>query len=68
MSRFRPGKAYGHDIEWLGHGDYRISWVYDRYYEGSRLRQPTRIKRDTDEDGARRFAKKHGIEMPEPKS
>lgn len=46
-------------------GCYRLSWTIDRYYAGSRLRFPTTMRRDTDEKGARRFAKKWDIQFPE---
>ena len=66
MSRHRSSGAKGFRIQRIGHDHYRLSWVVDRYYEWSRLRHPTGYKRDTDEAGARRFAKKHGIEFKEP--
>lgn len=61
-----PRHSYGHAIRDLGGGCYRIHWTVDRKYEGSRLRFPTGYRRETDEDGARRFAKRHGIEFPAP--
>ena len=69
MGRYRPSSAYGFRIERLSYGDYRLHWPSDRYYERSRLRHPTGGTRDTDEAGALRFAKKHGVEMPaDPKT
>lgn len=65
MSRHRSSGSTGHSIENLHHpDDWRLSWVVDFYYPGTRLRFPRRFYRDTDEAGARRFAKKHGIVMP----
>ncbi|HEU01420.1 hypothetical protein LCGC14_0273230 [marine sediment metagenome] len=64
MSRHRPSGAYGHRLTRMGHDDYRMSWTVDRYYPDSRLRFPTRYTRDTDEKGARRFAKRHGCVFP----
>jgi len=65
MSRYSAQKSYDHDIRKMGDDWYRIGWCIDRYSAGSRLRTPTYFDRDTDESGARRFAKKHDIEMPE---
>lgn len=59
--------ATGHRIHRVGPDHYRLSWVIDRKYEGSRLRHPTTYRRDTDEAGAQRFAAKWGVAMPEPK-
>jgi len=64
MSRHRVQRSEQHHIERMGHDDYRISWVVDRYYAGSRLRFPTRYSRDTDAAGARRFARKWKINVP----
>ena len=64
MARHRPSGSYGHKIALMPWGDYRIMWTVDRYYEGSRLRFPRGCTRDTDEAGARRFAKRWGLEMP----
>lgn len=52
---------------------YRLYWtikqyrwvVVDRLGNESRLRYPREYHRDTDEAGARRFAKKWGVKMPE---
>lgn len=52
-----PGDSYNHRIEKLAFGGYRISWTVD--FHGGRLR----YTRDTDEDGAKRFAKKWGIDF-----
>jgi hypothetical protein len=68
VSRHRSSGAKGFAIKHLGGDDYRLSWVVDRYYPTSRLRHPRGCHRDTDEAGARRFAKKHGLEMPQVKA
>ncbi len=65
MGRYSPSTSYGHRIQHLGRDDYRISWTYDRYYHGSRLRFPQSRSRDTDHAGALRFAKKWDAQMPE---
>jgi hypothetical protein len=65
MGRNNPTGSYDHRCCRHGRDDYRISWVVDRYYEGSRLRWPMTMRRDTDEKGARRFCKKWGIKFPE---
>lgn len=65
MSRFSSNPSYGHHIKRLCADWYRLSWTQDRYYSGSRLRWPRTYTRDADEKGARRFAKRWGIEMPE---
>lgn len=68
MGRHRPGKrVMGIGCVYVRGwgGGWRISWTYDRYYAGSRLRFPTTISRDTDEAGARRFCKKWDIVFPE---
>lgn len=66
MSRFSSHSAYGHHIQRIGPDHFRLSWTWDRYYAGSRLRHPQTTRRDTDEVGARRFAKKHGCALPQP--
>lgn len=62
MSRYKPSKSTGHKIRNLGSGSYRLEWVVDRYYSGSRLRHPTGFTRDTDLEGAKRFAKRWGLQ------
>jgi hypothetical protein len=64
MSRHSSAGSYGHRIQRLGAGDYRLTWMVDRYYSGSRLRYPTNYSRLTDAQGARRFARKWGLNMP----
>lgn len=66
MSRNARGHSYGHAIQLIGADHYRLSWVVDRYYPDSRLRHPTRTTRDTDTEGAQRFAKKWGVALPKP--
>jgi len=61
--------SYGHNCKpmWFFGPTYRLSWVVDRHQRGSRLRFPTRYTRDTEESGAKKFCKKHGIEFVEAK-
>lgn len=65
MGRHSSNPSYGHRIAQLGRDWYRLSWRQDRYYTGSRLRHPRVYSRDADEKGARRFAKKWNIQMPD---
>jgi hypothetical protein len=67
MSRFRKQTPYGHGVEDLGYGNYRLSWTMDRYVKGSRLRFPTAYTRDTDHQGAIRFAKRWGLTPRNPR-
>jgi hypothetical protein len=67
VGRYSPNLSRSHKIQRLCRDCYRLSWTVDRYYSGSRLRFPTRYTRDTDEAGARRFAKKWGAAMPPEK-
>jgi hypothetical protein len=67
MGRFTGSGGYGHHcekIETRWGTWYEISWMWDRYYKGSRLRFPTGMTRETDEVGARRFCKKWNIPFP----
>ena len=66
MSRYSSNSSYGHRIEVCPWGGYRLHWTVDRYYAGSRLRFPTGYSRDVEHDGAVRFAKRHGLTLPEP--
>lgn len=66
MSRHSSQSSYNHNIRFLFRDGYELGWTVDRYYAGSRLRFPTSFQRSTDEAGARRFAKKWDIPMPEP--
>lgn len=63
MSRFSSQRSYAHGIQRVDRVTYIISWAVDRYYGGSRLRYPRVYRRVANEFGARRFAKRHGIEM-----
>jgi hypothetical protein len=65
MTRHSQQHSYGHAIKRFGCEHYRLSWTVDRYYEGSRLRYPTRITRDTDRAGAKRFADKWNVKFPD---
>ena len=65
VSRFRSSGSNGHRIVKLCFDTWRISWLVDRYYSRSRLRHPCRYRRETDERGARRFAKRWKIAFPE---
>ena len=59
MSRYKASGSRGHAISEIGWGDYRLHWVVDRYYPGSRLRHPRDLA------GAIRFARMHGcLKMP----
>lgn len=64
MGRYSPSTSYGHRVSLIDTNCYRLSWVVDRYYEGSRLRHPTTTTRDTDLAGAKRFAAKWNIAIP----
>jgi hypothetical protein len=66
MGRYSPSKSSNHHVRRFSWDHYRLSWTVDRYFAGSRLRHPTVYTRDTDEAGARRFAKKHGLPDPVP--
>lgn len=68
MSRYGKSSSQSHSIRLIGPGHYRLSWVVDRYYAGSRLRHPTSYTRDTDLDGAKRFAKRWDVAVPEPRT
>lgn len=67
MSRFNSSGSNDHHIKQLEPDWFRISWTVDRYSAGSRIRNPSGQSRDTDEAGAKRFAKKWDISMPKPK-
>lgn len=66
MGRHSPSKSTGHRIRRFAPDHYRLFWVVDRYFTESRLRHPTLYTRDTDEAGAVRFAKRHGLPSPVP--
>lgn len=63
MSRHSSTPAYGQRITKVSYDHYRLSWVVDRYYASSRLRHPTAYRRDTDKEGAKRFAAKWGLKF-----
>lgn len=56
--------SYGHRIRHIVDDCYRLSWSYDIKIKGSRLRWPRTVTRDTDKEGALRFAKKWDVRMP----
>lgn len=56
--------AYGHRIQRIEDDFYRLFWTVDHKYANSRLRFPRAMNRDTDAAGAKRFAKKWGIDLP----
>lgn len=64
MGRYSEQKSYNHRIDYVGWLTWRMYWTVDRYYSGSRLRYPTQFSRDTDEEGARRFCKRHELDFP----
>lgn len=57
-------RAYGHDWRKIGIDHYRLSWSFDVKLQGSRLRWPRTMTRDTDEAGAIRFAMKWDLDPP----
>lgn len=61
-------KGYGHHIQAIGFDHYRLSWDSDYKCGGSRIRHTRTMTRDTDEKGARKFAKKWDVTMPEPRA
>ncbi len=63
MGRFHGANSHGFRCHRDGQ-DYDISWAVDYYYPTSNLRYPRSFRRWTDEKGAKRFCKKHGLEMP----
>lgn len=65
MSRHNSSISHNHRIRREREDEYVISWVVDRYYQGSRLRHPQARSRDTNRKGAERFAKKWKLKMPE---
>ncbi len=61
MSRHNPGGGYGHHARKITTDTWEISWMFDRYYTGSRLRYPQHMSRITDRAGAERFVRKWGL-------
>lgn len=57
--------SHNHGVKKIGPDHYRLSWEVDRRSKSVRYRLPTRHTRDTDEAGAKRFAKKWGCEVKE---
>jgi hypothetical protein len=66
MSRHRSSRSKSHWVERISSDHYRLHWVVDRYYSWSNLRHPRSYRRDTDEAGAKRFAKRWNVEIPNP--
>jgi hypothetical protein len=64
MGRYSSTSSYDHRITDTRDGFYRLSWCVDYYSSGSRLRFPRGFRRDTDIDGAKRFAKKWSVPLP----
>ena len=64
MSRHNSSKAYGFRLQHFGVDHWRMFWTVDFYYATSRIRFPRVLSRDTDTDGAKRFAKRHGLSAP----
>lgn len=60
MSRHSAPPSRAHCVRYTGDGNYRLTWVIDRYREGRRLRYPRLVERTTDIKGALRFAKRWG--------
>ena len=67
MGRYSSNGSYGHHIQRIDYGCYRLSWTVDRYYSDSRLRHPRRTTRDTDTAGAERVATRWGVALPASK-
>lgn len=65
MALVRSGGSH-HYIKRIYPDIYEIGWAYEAKYTGARTRHHRWIRRDTNEKGARRFAKKWGLEMPTP--
>jgi len=61
VSRFNSTGSSGHGVSKIEHDCWRISWVVDFYYQGSRLRHPRVFSRVTDDAGAKKFARKWKI-------
>jgi len=61
MSRYRSEGSRSQHVRKLGPDWYVISWTVDFYYPTSRLRHPRTFRRNTDLAGAKRFAKRWGL-------
>lgn len=64
MGRYGRNPGYNFRCKPIGNGIYRLQWTVDRYSRYSRLRNPSSFSRDTEEGGARKFCKKHGLVFP----
>ena len=60
-----PSGSSNHHIHKVAPDDYEVSWTVNYKAAGSRLLIASRRRRYTDEKGARRFAKKWKIAMPD---
>lgn len=67
MGKITGRSAYGHHIQRIGIDHYRIFWTFDTKIQGSRLRYPRTLSRDTDEKGALKFSKKWDCRIPDRK-
>lgn len=66
MSRHHSSRAQSPRLTHLAPDFWRMSWVVDYYYPGSRLRHPRTFTRYTDDAGAVRFAKRWNIHFVRP--
>jgi hypothetical protein len=64
MGRFSKSHAHGFSLKRMGPDHWRMFWTVDFYYPTSRLRHPRGFSRDTNDAGALRFAKMHGLAAP----
>jgi hypothetical protein len=64
MGRYSGNTSYGHRWRKIGVNEFIISWIYDKYYAGSRLRFPQHRDKYVDLKGCIKFCKKWGIEQP----
>jgi len=64
MGKYSSDGAYGFKVQKIDpSGIYRLYWTVDYYYSDSRLRYPRAFSRDTNQQGAERFCRKHGIPL-----
>ncbi len=65
MSRYSSSGGKNYVCRKIGNDQYgyKISWMVDYYYAGSRLRYPRSFSRITDLKGAMRFCRKHRIDI-----
>lgn len=59
--------SHSHRLVKCGDGRYEMRWHTNHWARGSRLRVIAAHSRDTNEVGAKRFAKRWGVKMPEDK-